>query len=160
VLHWLFKAPLLIYRANLGWLFGHRLARLTHRGRRSGRIRRTVVEVVRYDPRTREIVVAAGWGGHTDWYRNIQDSPALEVRTGTTAYRPEHRLLTTDELVCEVDGYVRRHPWVARWVFPRLLGLPTDARESRRREVIAATLRGVAFRPSSHGGARTEAVRR
>ena len=43
----------------------------------------TVVEVVRFDPRTREIVVAAGWGGQTDWYRNIQRTPALEVRTGS-----------------------------------------------------------------------------
>ncbi len=156
LLRWLFKAPLVMYRANLGWLFGHRLARLTHRGRRSGRIRRTVVEVVRYDPRTREIVVAAGWGGQTDWYSNLAASPALEVRTGTIAYRPEHRLLATDELVWEVDGYVRRHPWVARWVFPRLLGLPTNAREARRREVIAATLRGVSFRPTAGGGTHFE----
>jgi hypothetical protein len=50
---WLFRVPLWRYRANLGWLFGHRLARLTHRGRRSGQIRQAVVDVVRYEPRTR-----------------------------------------------------------------------------------------------------------
>lgn len=153
-MRWLFKVPLWLYRADLGWLFGHRLARLTHRGRRSGRIRQTVVEVVRYEPRTREIVVAAAWGGRTDWYRNIQASPALEIRTGGTAYRPAQHLLTSDELDRELRGYVRRHPWLARHLLPRLLGLPADASESQWRAAIDSTIRGVVFWPAADSGAR------
>jgi deazaflavin-dependent oxidoreductase (nitroreductase family) len=162
-MRWLFKVPLWLYRADLGWLFGHRLARLTHRGRlarlthrgrRSGRIRQTVVEVVRYEPRTREIVIAAAWGGQTDWYRNIQASPALEIRTGGTAYRPAQRFLTLDEMDREMRTYVRHHPWLARFVLPRLLGLPADASESQRRAAIAATIRGVVFWPATVSGAR------
>jgi deazaflavin-dependent oxidoreductase (nitroreductase family) len=152
VVRWLFKVPLWLYRVDLGWLFGHRLARLTHRGRRSGRIRHTVVEVVRYEPRTREIVVAAAWGGQTDWYRNIQASPALEIRTGQTVYRPAQRFLTSDEMDREMRSYVRRHPWLERAVLPRLLGLPADASEPQRRAAIAATIRGVVFWPAGDGG--------
>jgi deazaflavin-dependent oxidoreductase (nitroreductase family) len=148
VLSWLFRIPLWLYRARLGWLLDHRLARLTHVGRRTGRVHQTVVEVVRFDPRTREIVVAAGWGGQTDWYRNIQAVPALEIRAGRFAYRPSQRFLTADETYAEVQRYVRRHPWVSRYVFPYLLGLSVDAPEHERRTVVDATLRGVAFRPA------------
>ncbi len=151
---WLLRAPLLLYRTNLGWVLGHRFACLSHRGRRTGRMRQTVIEVVRYDPRTREVVVAAGWGGRTDWYRNIQASPALEIRTGAVAYRPDQRFLAADELHHEVQRYVCRHPWIARYLLPRLLGLPVDAQESQRRAAIASTLRGVSFRPRVTGGAR------
>ena len=147
LIRWLFRAPLWLYRLHLGWLLGHRLAQITHVGRRTGRVRRAVVEVVRFDPRTREIVVAAGWGGRTDWYRNIQARPALEIRCGHLAYRPLQRFLTADETYLEVRRYVRRHPWVSRYVFPRLLGLSVDAPGDERRAVVDATLRGVAFQP-------------
>ena len=153
-LRWLFRLPLWLYRARLGWLLGHRFACLTHVGRRTGQVHRTVVEVVRFDPRTQEIVVAAGWGGRTDWYRNIQARPALEIRCGRLAYRPSQRFLTADETYLEVQRYVRRHPWVARYVFPRLLGLPFDAPGDERRAVVDATLRGVAFRPGQVPGRR------
>jgi deazaflavin-dependent oxidoreductase (nitroreductase family) len=153
LMRWCFRIPLWLYRANLGWLLGHRLARLTHRGRRTGQIHQTVVEVVRFDPHTREIVVAAAWGGQTDWYRNIQQSPALEVRSGRLSYLPSQRFLTPDETYQELRRYTQRHPWVARHVLPRLLGLPVDGPESQRRDAVDATLRGVAFRPRADAGA-------
>jgi deazaflavin-dependent oxidoreductase (nitroreductase family) len=143
----LFAAPLWLYRLNLGWLLGHRLARVTHRGRRSGRIYQTVIEVLRYDRRTRAVVVASGWGGRTDWYRNILEAPALEIRIGRVSYSPAQRFLSAEELYTEVRTYQRRHRWVARWLFPRLLGVPADAPDSELRARIVATLRGVEFRP-------------
>jgi deazaflavin-dependent oxidoreductase (nitroreductase family) len=147
LLRWIFRIPLLAYRLRLGWLFGHRFARLTHRGRRSGLVRRAVVEVVRYDRRTHEVVVAAGWGGRTDWYRNIQATPALEILTGTVAYRPSYRFLTADELYREIQGYARRHPLAGRFVLPRLVGVRPDAPEAEIRAAVEATLRGVLFYP-------------
>jgi deazaflavin-dependent oxidoreductase (nitroreductase family) len=143
----LFKLPLWLYQAHLGWVMGHRFARLTHRGRRSGRVYRTVVEVVRYDQQSREVIVGAGWGGQTDWFRNIQATPALEVRTSHLLYRPVQRFLTDDEMYAEVRRYLRSHRLLARYLFPRLLGIPTDASEAERRAIIVGTLRGVAFRP-------------
>jgi deazaflavin-dependent oxidoreductase (nitroreductase family) len=157
LLRWLFRVPLWLYRAHLGWLMGHRLARVTHVGRRTGQVHQTIVEVVRYEPRTREIVVMAGWGGRTDWYRNVQARPALEVRSGGLAYRPVQRFLTADETYREVRQYVRRHAWVARLLFPRLLGLSLDAPEREQRAVVDATLRGVAFLPAREPGDRRSA---
>jgi hypothetical protein len=61
--------PAYLYSANLGWLLGHRFLLLTHRGRRSRRARRTVLEVLHYDPVTRESLVVSAWGEDSDRYR-------------------------------------------------------------------------------------------
>src|ERR1051326_6299178 len=61
------SAPGWLFRLGLGRLLGHRFLELTHRGRRSGRRYRTVLEVVRYDPRTQESIVCSGWGTRADW---------------------------------------------------------------------------------------------
>lgn len=61
IYRWLANAPRWFYRLGLGWLFGQRVMQLTHRGRKSG-------------------LVVSGWEGKTDWFRNIQHEPALEVR--------------------------------------------------------------------------------
>ena len=72
IYRWLANAPRWFYRLGLGWLFGHRMVQITHRGRKSGVLRRTVLEVLHYDPQTREVLVVSGWEGKTDWYRNIE----------------------------------------------------------------------------------------
>jgi hypothetical protein len=61
-----FKLPIALYRARLGWLLGHRFLLLTHRGRKSGKIHQTVLEVVRYDPATRESVALSAWDARAD----------------------------------------------------------------------------------------------
>ena len=70
-----FRPPIYLYRLGLGQLLGHRFMLLTHRGRRSGRVYQTALEVVRYDPSLRETVVASGWGERSDWYRNSRLIP-------------------------------------------------------------------------------------
>jgi deazaflavin-dependent oxidoreductase (nitroreductase family) len=137
----LLRLPLVLYRLRLGWLLGHRFAEITHRGRRSGRVYRSVVEVVRFDPATREVVVMTAWRGQTDWYRNIRAQPALEVRTGRLRFVPEQRLLGPDESVRELQGYVGRNPVVARvlaWLFGVSVGAPAG---------VADFFRAVSFRP-------------
>lgn len=59
LLRFLLRAPIWLYRAGLGGLFGHRLIYIAHRGRRTGARREVVVETVRYDPAVPEAVVVA-----------------------------------------------------------------------------------------------------
>ena len=134
-----------LYRANLGWLLGHRGLLLTHRGRKSGWVYQTVLEVVRYDPATRESVVVSGWGERSDWYRNIKASPALEVRTGRERYAPEWRLLAPDENQAIISEYARRHPLASRFL-GMVFGYPLRGTDVARRE-FAESLRLVAFCP-------------
>ena len=134
-----------LYRANLGWLLGHRGLLLTHRGRKSGRVYQTVLEVIRYDPATRESVVPSGWGERSDWYRNIKASPALEVQTGGERYAPEQRFLAPDENQAIIFEYARRHPFASRFL-GMAFGYPLRGTDAARRE-FAESLRLVAFRP-------------
>ena len=108
VLRLLLRVPIWLYRLHLGWLFDHRLLMLTHRGRNTGKVRQTVLEVVRFDPVNQESVVLAGWHGDVDWYRNLKAHPALRVSTGRGHYVPAQRLLDAEETAAEFVAYVRR----------------------------------------------------
>jgi deazaflavin-dependent oxidoreductase (nitroreductase family) len=141
------RAPLWLYRFHLGRLLGHHALVLTHRGRKSGKARQAILEVVHYDPATRESVVFAGWRGDTDWYRNLQAHPALRVQTAGTSYVPVQRFLSPEETARDLAAYVARYPWLARQALARVFGLSLDdAPDGMTR--AAAFFRGVAFRPA------------
>ena len=105
----------------------------------------TVLEVIRYDPATKESVVLSGWGEKADWYRNIKVIPAMEVRTGGERYVPEHRFLAPEENHTELTDYRLRHPLALR-ILARVFGYPLGGTEAMRRE-FASSLRLVAFCP-------------
>lgn len=139
------RAPVAVYRAGLGRLFGRALLMITHRGRRSGRTYRTVVQVVRYDPVTQESVVMAGWGAGSDWYQNLRAAPALAIETGGVRYRPVQRFLSPDEVAAELLPFSRRYRGVLS-MLGRRLGVPQDGSDGARR-ALAAVLPMVGFRP-------------
>jgi deazaflavin-dependent oxidoreductase (nitroreductase family) len=147
VYRWLANAPRWFYRLGLGWLLGQRLVQITHRGRKSGLIRRTVLEVLQYDPQTREVLVVSGWEGKTDWYRNIQHEPALEVRIGRVQYRPVQEFLSPEETAQLILTLFRQRPREVRFV-GALLGIDPDAPEPALRARLEAFFRGVRFRPA------------
>jgi deazaflavin-dependent oxidoreductase (nitroreductase family) len=145
ILRLAFRLPIYLYRLNLGWLFAHRGLLLIHQGRKSGLLRETVLEVVRYNPANKESVVLSAWGEKADWYRNIQVTPALEVCTGGERYVPEQRFLDTEENLAVIADYERHHPLAFR-IFARAFGYPVDGTEAMRREFVSS-LRLVAFCP-------------
>lgn len=140
------RAPIWLYRARLGWLAGHRLLYLAHRGRRTGARREVVVETVRYDPAVPEVTVVAAWGGTPDWYRNLRAAPAIEVRLGARRWpAPAHRFLDAAETHRTLLDYQRAHPHAWKRLAP-LLGFPTDPADPRWAEVAAA-VHAIAFTP-------------
>lgn len=139
------RAPAGLYWLRVGWLLGHRFLLLTHCGRVSGRTYRTVIEVVRYDRTMRESVVLAGFGAHSDWYRNLQARPATWVTTGGSRYVPEQRFLTVEEGYDVLTDYERRNGVLARYFLGRMYGY--DGSDAARRG-LARLLPMVAFRPA------------
>ncbi|HMN62002.1 MAG TPA: nitroreductase family deazaflavin-dependent oxidoreductase, partial [Anaerolinea sp.] len=105
----LMKMPLILYRLGLGWMLGKRFMLLTHVGRRSGKVYRTVLAVLKYDETTHEILAVSPWSA-SNWYRNIQATPALEVQTGSTRYAPVQRSLSPDEIASLFIEYRRQRP--------------------------------------------------
>ncbi|MGH3757378.1 nitroreductase family deazaflavin-dependent oxidoreductase [Actinophytocola sp.] len=146
----LLRAPIWLYRMRLGRLAGRRLTYIAHLGRRTGARREVVVETVRFDPATPEIVVVAAWGPGPDWYRNLLAAPAIEVRVGGQRWpRPRHRLLDADETQRTLLAYQRNHPHAWKRLGP-LLGFPTDSADPHWPDV-AASVHAIAFRPSRDG---------
>ncbi len=139
-----FRFPILLYRLGLGWLFGHRFMMLTHMGRRSHKLHRTILAVLRFDGATKEIMTMSAWSG-SDWYKNIQAWPALQVQVGTLRYVPTYRPLSTEELVELFEDYRREHPLFTR-VICRIPGWKWDSTHEEFLELVR-TLRGIAFRP-------------
>jgi deazaflavin-dependent oxidoreductase (nitroreductase family) len=144
----MFKLPLLLYRLRLGWLLGTRFMMLTHVGRHSGKVRRTILAVLRFDATTKEIYAVSAWKG-SDWYSNIQASPALEVETAFVRYTPLQRTLSPEEITTTFMEYRKKHA-----IFSRMMcRIPGWKWDSSYEEflALARTLRGVAFAPKSRG---------
>lgn len=142
----LFKLPIFLYRIKLGGLLGNRFMQLTHIGRRSGKVRKTILAVLRYDPQTQEILAVSAWKG-SDWYYNIQTTPALQVESGRVKYVPQQRTLSPEEIATAFFEYCRRYPIFSR-IICRIPGWKWDSTYEEFLE-LARTLRGVAFRPQS-----------
>jgi deazaflavin-dependent oxidoreductase (nitroreductase family) len=131
---------------GLGRIVGHRFLQVTHRGRRSARLHRTVLEVISFEPRTRESIALSAWGERADWHHNIQTSPAVQVLTGGQRFTPEQRFLASDELYRVLQHYLSRNRVIAP-IVRRILGLRLDGSSADRAMLDARGYRGVAFRP-------------
>ncbi|MDQ7907627.1 nitroreductase family deazaflavin-dependent oxidoreductase [Phytohabitans sp. ZYX-F-186] len=106
----LMRAPIWLYRARLGFLFGSRILMLEHIGRRSGAKRYVVLEVVGH-PRPDTYVVVSGFGVRAQWFRNLMAHPRARVSVSRHGPRTATaRRLPTAEADAVLADYVRRHP--------------------------------------------------
>jgi deazaflavin-dependent oxidoreductase (nitroreductase family) len=127
------RTPIAVYRAGLGFLFGHRLLLLEHLGRRTGLPRYAVLEVVAR-PEPDRYVVPSGFGERAQWFRNVLAHPQVRVRVGRGPLVPAHaRVLAEREAAAVLREYVSRHPlaWrvprpVLRRMAPGLAGGPDE----------------------------------
>ncbi|OBI36032.1 nitroreductase [Mycobacterium sp. E2238] len=123
----LMRAPVWLYKARAGALFGSRLLMLEHIGRKSGAPRYVVLEVVGH-PAPETYVVASGFGRKAQWFRNIEANPRVRVYAGSRAPRRAiARILDQQEADRALAAYVSRHrkAWEQmRPVLEETLGLP------------------------------------
>ncbi len=80
-------------------------------GRKSGRSRQTVLEVVRYDRESTMFVVAAGFGPKSDWYINIRSDPRVTVQCGRHKWEMVATFLTPAQAGEELLEYNRHNPF-------------------------------------------------
>lgn len=149
LLRWMLRAPVGLYAAHVGWLLGYRFLLLAHRGRRTGRVYRTVLEVIAWDPAAREAVVMSGFGRTSQWYRNVLATDPVEVRIARQRFTPRVRQLDEDEAARALADYEERNRLAARLVravLSKLGGFRYDGSESARRRLVQV-LALVAFRP-------------
>ncbi len=142
------RAPRLLYRHEMGWLLGHRFLQLRHRGRRTGLIHETVLEVVRWDPDDQSATVMSGFGPRADWLRNIHSNAEAHIDIGRDSFDASFRVLDDEEAARVFEAYERRNVAlrpVIRLVLSRLLGWRYDGTPAARAR-LAAQLPTVEFR--------------
>lgn len=127
---WIVRAPVAVYRARLGFVFGPRLLMLEHTGRKTGARRYVVLEVID-QPRPGRYVVASGFGTRAQWFRNVRASPSVRVWiSGRPPEQATARPLDSDETAAALSAYAARHPraWATlRPVFEETLGARIDS---------------------------------
>lgn len=102
-----------LYGSRLKRLIGDTMVVLTHTGRKTGKIRKTVLYAQHYNPLSKELILIAAFG-ITDWFLNISKEPALLVEVGGVRYVPEQKILTVGEIAEVERRFRQKHPLVAR----------------------------------------------
>lgn len=111
---WFMKSPSYLFRAHLGFVFGKRFLMIEHRGRTSGTLYRTPLEVAGRYPERTEWIVTAGSGPMSDWYRNLQANGAEAVWVGSSRHpHPGVRFLDAAESADVMKVYESQHPKTA-----------------------------------------------
>ncbi|HJQ75719.1 MAG TPA: nitroreductase family deazaflavin-dependent oxidoreductase [Acidimicrobiia bacterium] len=137
LLRLLFRAPVWLYRARLGFLLGSRFLMIEHRGRSSGRLYRTVVEVVgRPGSAGEEWLVVSGFGPRTDWYRNLREGGLVAIWLGSRRCHATARFVEPEEAAGIMLAYETEHP-TAAGVLQRELGLTHDGTAEGRVELMS-----------------------
>ena len=128
---WFVRAPIWLYRARLGVVFGSRLLMIEHTGRTSGLRRYVVLEIVDR-PSPGRYVVVAGFGRRAQWFRNVEANPQVRVYLGSRApVAAVARRLDPDATAASLGRYADAHPrsWAKlRPVLEETLGTLIDER--------------------------------
>lgn len=144
----LFRAPIALYRARLGWLLGSRFLLLHHIGRKSGLPRQAVLEVAGYNKVADTFTVASGFGPKSQWYQNLRAQPQVMIQVG------RRRLLTTAVLLSpqasgeRMVAYAHHHPTAAQNLM-QLIGYETDGSDESYRALGQTHIPFVDFEPQA-----------
>ncbi|MGD8458407.1 MAG: nitroreductase family deazaflavin-dependent oxidoreductase [Anaerolineales bacterium] len=123
-----FRLPVWFYRLGLGFLMGKRFIYFEHTGRKSGLLRRTVVEIVRYDKEGEYYVIVSGYGEKADWYKNLMKTPEIKAQVGGRHFDGAAARLPENEALGEFQDYARRYPNALKYL-GRLMGLQIEGTE-------------------------------
>ena len=114
VFKWMLHAPSYLYRARLGFVFGSRFLMIEHRGRTSGTLYRTVLEVAGRHPERNEWISTSGTGPGADWYRNLEANGVEAVWIGSSRHAPATvRFVEAEEAGAVFATYEEAHPKAA-----------------------------------------------
>jgi deazaflavin-dependent oxidoreductase (nitroreductase family) len=114
------RLPSLIFRLGLGRVFGERLAKIEHRGRRTGLSRTVIVELCDGSVASGRLVYVAAYGGNAQWVKNLRAAPPIGIRVGGTRYdSPRCEFLDREATGEAIRAYWRRYPRVSAFLAAR-----------------------------------------
>ncbi len=133
---WFLHAPTWVFRSRLGFVFGKRFLMIEHRGRKSGHLYRTVLEVAGRNPEAGEWIVTSGTGPNADWYRNIGAGGVDAVWIGSRRYQADVRFLEAPEAAEVMKRYEAEHPKTAAKLMESM-GVSYDGTDEGRVEMMS-----------------------
>jgi deazaflavin-dependent oxidoreductase (nitroreductase family) len=117
---------------------------IVHRGRKSGKVYKTPVEILFEDKQLDEIVISPMWGKNSDWYRNVVAGGLVEVHVRGEERQVEWRELDEGERRSAIKAYRDAHPRYSRIILRSLAranGFEGDPEEAVMRELPMLGLR-------------------
>lgn len=144
------RAPLILYRLGLGGLLGQRFVRLSHVGRKTGKLHQTVVEVIGHDADTDAYYIASGWGYKSQWYQNLQAHPDIDVLVGRRHLHVHAETLTPQAAARVLLAYQQRHLVAAREL-GKVMGIDlAEADEAALQEAVQEQLPVLGLYPEAN----------
>ena len=119
LLKFFFKVPLLMHKLGFGgWerLTGAQWMLITTIGRKTGKRRETMVDVMDYDKANDTYYIEAAYGARADWYRNIQRNPIFEAQVGRRKFKARAGALSTESASDLLVQFYRQKPAYTRSV--------------------------------------------
>ncbi len=146
----LLRLPIALYRVKLGWLLGQRFLLLEHVGRKSGQMRKTVVEVVGHDRTSDTYYIVSGWGKRANWYQNLLATPKITIRVGRRHLHVCAESVSPAEGVPVLLDYRQKHPLATRELSRMLVGANlAEATPQELENIVQESLPMVALRPEA-----------
>lgn len=130
------RMPIWSYNLGFGRMMGGSVLLLATTGRVSGQPRYAALGYGRDEP-TGELVVSAGWGGKTDWFRNLAADPHCTVQTGRRKFAAVARVWPEDEAIAYMRAFIPMNPYAPR-MWSHLLGEEISLDDEGLRKVVRA----------------------
>lgn len=132
----LFKLPNMIYDTGLGSIMGTRFVQLKHIGRKSGKLYKTVIEVVKYDRGTQKIFVASGFKEESDWLKNVKLNPQVEINFRGKDHSANTERLNKERAAEVLLDYAHEHMLAIREL-AKFMGYQIDGSDQDIRQLAA-----------------------
>ncbi len=104
------RLPIFLYRSGLGWFLGKGFLLLRHIGRKTGKTRYAVLEIIHSDPDAGSYYVVSGFGTMSDWYQNIRGNSKAEIQIGKDRFSAQAQQLAPSQGADILQLYSKNKP--------------------------------------------------
>jgi deazaflavin-dependent oxidoreductase (nitroreductase family) len=129
----MWRLPIWLYRAHLGWALTSHFLLLEHVGRKSGQVRQAVLEILKRDKASDVYYLAVGFGPASDWYLNLLKTPQAKIQSGFRKADVLAEVLPIEAAGEIIMDYARRYPTAIR-TLARIIGYEVGKGEVDYRE--------------------------
>ena len=147
LLKFFFKVPVWFHKLGFGgWerMIGAQWMLITTTGRKSGKPREAMVDVMDYDAASDTYFIEAAYGSRADWVRNIQSNPRFKAQVGRRKFYARMTSLSNENAGELMVKFFRAKPAYTRSVMA-MVGMKFEGEEELR--TLGSKLTLFAIRP-------------